>query len=162
MDDFLIMCSATDKNWLEFIAKFKTAYTWAPWQQGDFVHCGIRLIQHEDFSVSLNHSAFGADLVQMDPVQPGDLMSENHVRQAKAILGSVQWRVTQSAPQHAAKLSLLQSLVSSRDGACVEQINKLVREVHQAKHVSIQVQNLGVFDPKQAVFVDRCLTCQSS
>ncbi|CAE7470265.1 unnamed protein product [Symbiodinium sp. CCMP2592] len=153
VDDFLIMGSATDANWLGFLAGFKAAYTWAPWQQGDFVHCGIRLLQHEDWSVTLDHSSFCADLVQMDPGTPGMPLNDNQVRQAKAILGSAQWRVTQSAPHHAAKLSMLQSLLSSRDGACVDQINKLVREIHSSKHISVQVQNLGQFDPKDATFV---------
>ncbi|CAE7725645.1 RE2 [Symbiodinium sp. CCMP2592] len=153
VDDFLIMGSATDANWLRFIAAFKAAYTWAPWQQGDFVHCGIRILQHEDGSMTLDHSGFCADLVQMDPAGPGETMTENQVRQAKAILGSAQWRVTQSAPHHAAKLSYLQTLLSSRSSSCVDQINKLVREIHNAKHISISVQNLGDFDPKTATFV---------
>ncbi|CAE7706187.1 GIP [Symbiodinium sp. CCMP2456] len=153
VDDFLIMGSATDKNWLDFIANFKQAYTWAPWEHSSFSHCGIRLVQHEDWSITMDHSSFCSDLVQMDPVPSGESMDENHVRQAKAILGSVQWRVTQSAPHHAAKLGFLQTLVSSRDGSCVEQINKLVREVHSAKHIGVQVQNLGDFDAKAAVFV---------
>ncbi|CAE7794276.1 RE2 [Symbiodinium sp. CCMP2592] len=153
VDDFLIMGSATDANWLRFIAAFKAAYSWAPWQQGDFVHCGIRILQHEDGSMTLDHSGFCADLVQMDPAGPGETMTENQVRQAKAILGSAQWRVTQSAPHHAAKLSYLQTLLSSRSSSCVDQINKLVREIHNAKHISISVQNLGDFDPKTATFV---------
>ncbi|CAE6970949.1 RE1 [Symbiodinium sp. CCMP2592] len=153
VDDFLIMGSATDANWLNFLAGFKAAYTWAPWQQGDFVHCGIRLLQHEDWSVTLDHSSFCADLVQMDPASSGTPLNDNQVRQAKAILGSAQWRVTQSAPHHAAKLSMLQSLLPSRDGSCVDQINKLVREIHSSKHIAVQVQHLGQFDPKAATFV---------
>ena len=43
----------------------------------------------------------------------------------------MQWRVTQSAPHHAAKLSYLQSFLATKDCKCkaIEMTNKLVREV---------------------------------
>ena len=156
VDDFLVTGSQTDKTWLNFVQGFKSAYKWSPWESHDFQHCGLRVLQHEDCSFTLDHSAFCTELNQMPPADPQqNEMNENQIRQAKAkaILGSVQWRVTQSGPHHAAKLGHLQSLLASRDTSCVEQVNKLVREVQAAKHVGVQVQHLGNFKPSQANFV---------
>ena len=114
----------------------------------------MKVIQHEDFSITLDHSAYCENLTQMEPAAPGqEKMTASQLSQAKAILGSAQWRVTQSGPHHAAKLGYLQSLLATGEVSCVEQINKLVREIRGSRHVGVQVNNLGSLDPKQAVFV---------
>eukprot|EP00439_Symbiodinium_sp_Y106_P041779 s2152_g5.t1 len=153
VDDFLVAGSQTDKTWLNFVQGFRSAYKWSPWESHDFQHCGLRVLQHEDCSFTLDHSVFCAELNQppADPQQT--TMNENQLRQAKAILGSVQWRVTQSGPHHAAKLGHLQSLLASKDISCIDQVNKLVREVQAAKHVGVQVQHLGNCQPSQVHFV---------
>ena len=67
-------------------------------------------------------------------------MTDAEISQARAILGSAQQRVTQTAPFHASKLSMLQSSLSTRDYSLIDQVNKLVREIQAARHVSIKVQ----------------------
>ena len=75
---------------------------------------------------------------------------EEHLSQLHtAILGSLQRRVYQTAPQHAAKLNYLQSLVASEDSSIVEQVNQLAREVYASRSLSVQIQALGADDPEQ-------------
>ena len=38
----------------------KRAYARAPWETQSFEHCGVRLIQHEDYGISLDHASFNA------------------------------------------------------------------------------------------------------
>ena len=87
----------------------------------------------------LDHSAFCQELKQMNPIKDERKLTADEVSQVKAILGSVQWRVYQTAPQHAAKLSYLQSLIASQDASIVEQVNKLVREVYASRSLAVQV-----------------------
>ena len=87
------------------------------------------------------------------PSGPSRTMTDAELSQARAVLGSVQWRVTQSGPHHAAKLGYLQSLLATKDTSCIDQINKLVREVHSSKHLSAQVHNLGDVEAEDLIFV---------
>ncbi|CAE7501659.1 unnamed protein product [Symbiodinium natans] len=135
------------RAWSNFLQGFKGAYEWSPWEYGAFKHCGVQIVQHPDFSVSIDHSSFCSELKQMTPIKETRKLHPEELSQVRAILGSIQWRVYQSAPQHAAKLNYLQSLVAVQDSSMVEQVNKLVREVFAARSLSCQVQALGADNP---------------
>ncbi|CAE7443334.1 RE1 [Symbiodinium sp. CCMP2592] len=154
VDDFLFTGNPNSPTWIRFLKSFEEAYTWSPWEWGSFDFCGLRLTQHGDCSITVDHSAFCRDLTQMPDVKgPSRTMTDGELSQARAVLGSVQWRVTQSGPQHAAKLGHLQSLLSTKDTACISQINKLVREVQSARHLGTHVQNLGDCSAEDLIFV---------
>ncbi|CAE7219859.1 RE1 [Symbiodinium sp. KB8] len=153
VDDFLVVGQASSNVWQTFIHNFKKSYEWSPWESGSFKHCGIQLLQHPDFSITLDHSAFCGELKQMAPIKESRTLTESEIGQVRAILGSVQWRVYQSAPQHAAKLSYLQSLIACKDSSIVDQVNKLIREVYASRSVSVQVQALGASSPDQLCLV---------
>ena len=110
-------------------------------------------MQHPDHSITLDQSAFCQELKQMEPIKESRQLTDAEVSQVRAILGSAQWRVYQSAPQHAAKLNYLQSLIAGRDSSVVEQINKLIREIYASRNLSVQVQSLGVSDPEDLCLV---------
>ncbi|CAE7247758.1 RE1, partial [Symbiodinium sp. CCMP2592] len=154
VDDFLFTGDPSSPTWIRFLKSFEEAYTWSPWEWQSFDFCGLRLTQHGDSSITVDHSAFCRDLTQMPDVKgPSRTMTDGELSQARAVLGSVQWRVTQSGPQHAAKLGHLQSLLSTKDTACISQINKLVREVQSARHLGTHVQNLGDCPAEELIFV---------
>ena len=153
VDDFLMTGCSSSKAWQDFLHGFKNAYEWSPWEHGAFRHCGVNIMQHPDHSVSLDHSSFCQELKQLDPIREERKLTLAEVSQVRAVLGSVQWRVYQSAPQHAAKLNYLQSLIASQDSSIVEQVNKLIREVYSARSLSVQVQSLGAEDPEQLCMI---------
>ncbi|CAE7448471.1 GIP [Symbiodinium sp. CCMP2592] len=102
VDDFLVTGNQEDGTWLKFVQAFKSAYKWSPWQDSDFLHCGLRVIQHEDKSFTLDHSTFSSDLNQMPPADSQQTqMNEN------------------------------------QDVACIEHVNKLVREVHGQGKINV-------------------------
>ena len=153
VDDFLMCGENSSKVWKDFLFAFGKSYEWSPWEYGHFKHCGVSIMQHPDSSISLDHSAFCQELKQMNPIRGERKLTAEEVSQVKAILGSVQWRVYQTAPQHAAKLSYLQSLIASQDPSIVEQVNKLVREVYASRSLGVQVQALGAGDPEDLCMV---------
>ncbi|CAE7230659.1 RE1 [Symbiodinium necroappetens] len=55
VDDFLVAGQASSTVWQTFIHNFKKAYEWSPWESGSFKHCGIHLLQHPDYSITLDH-----------------------------------------------------------------------------------------------------------
>ena len=61
------------------------------------------------------------------------------------MLGAAQWRALQTAPQHAAKVSLLQSMLphalDSKD--VLHQINKLCRELYAQRYISVNIKQLN-------------------
>ncbi|CAE7708420.1 RE2, partial [Symbiodinium microadriaticum] len=153
VDDFLMCGDNSSKVWKDFLFAFGKSYEWSPWEYGHFKHCGVSIMQHPDSSISLDHSAFCQELKQMNPIRGERKLTAEEVSQVKAILGSVQWRVYQTAPQHAAKLSYLQSLIASQDSSIVEQVNKLIREVYASRSLGVQVQALGAGDPEDLCMV---------
>lgn len=106
----------------------------------------------------LDHSKFCEKLEQVDIENiPGrkdnEKATENEISQLRALLGGIQWRVHQTAPQHGAQLSLLQSSMSSASVDILRQANKLAREVFAQRHVPLKVVDLEVNDPKDVVFI---------
>ena len=153
VDDFLMAGNNNSEVWCAFLDSFKKSYEWSPWEYGHFKHCGVQITQHADHSVTLDHSGFCQELKQMNPIRETRKLTSEEVSQVRAILGSVQWRVYQTAPQHAAKLNYLQSLIAAQDSSIVEQVNKLIREVYASRSLSVQVQPLGADDPEQLCLV---------
>ena len=118
VDDILLGGNEDDETWVAFVEAFHASYKWSPWEASDFSHGGVRVMQHEDFSFSLDHSSFCEDLKQIPVPREERPMSDSEVSQVRAVLGSCQWRVYQTGPQHAAKLGYLQSLCATRDPCC--------------------------------------------
>ena len=147
VDDFLLGGVEDEDTWTSFVEAFHASYKWSPWEATDFSHCGVRVVQHDDFSFSLNHSEFCEDLKQIPVPREDRPMSDSEMSQVRAVLGSIQWRAYQSGPQHASKLGYLQSLCATRDSSVILAVNKLVREVHASKRVSVGIQQLGPCDP---------------
>ena len=144
VDDILFCGDEGNEIYCQFLHDLHQAYSWSPWESDNFSHCGVRIQQFADASILLDHSEFCSELMQM-PSRSKDDDSEltaQEISQARAILGSIQWRASQTAPQHSAKVSYLLSMLATKKGEVVEMVNKLVREVHLARHISVKIQQL--------------------
>ncbi|CAJ1414285.1 unnamed protein product, partial [Effrenium voratum] len=69
-------------------------------------------------------------------------VTEKERSQLRGLLGALQWRCYNTAPQHAARLSLIQSEVNTATIATVKAMNKLLREVQQQRQISVKVNAL--------------------
>ncbi|OLP81054.1 Copia protein [Symbiodinium microadriaticum] len=154
VDDILFCGDEGSELYCQFLHDLHQAYSWSPWESDNFSHCGVRVQQFADASILLDHSEFCSELVQM-PSRSKDDDSEltaQEISQARAILGSIQWRASQTAPQHSAKVSYLLSMLATKKGEVVDMVNKLVREVHLARHVAVKIQQLEC-DPAHMILV---------
>ena len=80
-------------------------------------------------------------------------LAAEELHPARAVLGAVQWRVYQTAPQHAAKLGYFQSMLTKGDRSMLEGINKMVREVHAQKELGLHVYQLNAERDSDLVLV---------
>ena len=144
VDDILMAGNEQEKKWVEFLHRLHGSYQWAPWETDQFTHCGLGLQQLYDDSVMISHEEYCSNISQIDARAKGDdePLREDELSQLRAVHGAIQWRVTQSAPHHAAKLSYLQSFLATKDHKAIELTNKLVREVHSSRHLSVGVHQL--------------------
>ena len=153
VDDILMAGDESHAEWVEFIHRLHSSYQWAPWETDQFTHCGLGIQQLYDDSVMINHEEYCANISQMEGRAKHDdgPLRDEELSQLRAIHGAIQWRVTQSAPHHAAKLSYLQSFLATKDCKAIEMTNKLVREVHAGRHLSVNVHQLDCAPEKLVV-----------
>ena len=154
VDDILFCGDEGSELYCQFLHDLHQAYSWSPWESDNFSHCGVRVQQFADASILLDHSEFCSELVQMPSRSKNDdsELTAQEISQARAILGSIQWRASQTAPQHSAKVSYLLSMLATKKGEVVDMVNKLVREVHLARHVAVKIQQLEC-DPAHMILV---------
>lgn len=158
VDDFLFAGAEDHPDYARALTQIFEVFTWTPWEVDTFDHCGVKVTQQANGQCILDHSKFCEKLEQVDIENvPGrkdnGKATENEISQLRALLGGVQWRVHQTAPQHGAQLSLLQSSMSSATVEILRQANKLAREVFAQRHVPLKIVDLEVNDPKDIVFV---------
>ena len=154
VDDFYMVGEDGSAVWNSFLQRFKEKYRWSPWECDSFEHCGVHLHQTASKEIVLDHAKFCTGIQQIsvttkDPKMPA---TPEEVEQLRAVLGAAQWRVVQSAPQHGARLSQLQSRITRADGQTLAEANKLVREIYNTRMVSPKTQDLDC-NPEEVEFV---------
>ena len=155
VDDFIVTGNENSELWYDTLTKFHGALSWSPWESDPYLHCGIEVHQQANYSFSFDHSQYAAQIKQIDVDKHSSEVTPQELSQARAVLGSIQWRVSQTAPQHASRLSLLQSQLpcSKHSKEILHQINKLVREVCAQKHLSVRVQQLEAVKDEDLVMI---------
>lgn len=153
VDDFIVTGDETNEAWLQSLRDLHASLKWSPWECDPYEHCGINLCQKNDFSFVSDHSSYCSQIKQIDVDKTKDMITAEEMSQARAVLGGIQWRVQQTGPQHAAKLSLLQSALPNGSKDVLFQINKLVREVYANKEFSVAVNQLDAVDDQDLLMV---------
>lgn len=158
VDDFLFAGNESHPDYARALTQIYETFTWTPWEVDTFDHCGVKVTQQGNGQCILDHSKFCEKLEQVDIEniagrKDNEKATENEISQLRALLGGIQWRVHQTAPQHGAQLSLLQSSMSSASVDILRQANKLAREVFAQRHVPLKVVDLEVNEPKDVVFI---------
>ena len=142
VDDFLILGDESNAKWCKFIEDFHKSMKWSPWEVAPFQHCGVQLSQGASGNWTLSQREFCEGLNQVEEDGQGKDLTDNEIRQCRAVLGSAQWRVYQTAPHHAAKLSHLQSLLPKGDRSTLKEVNKFVRELYGQRDVTLEMHDL--------------------
>ena len=158
VDDFLFAGASEHPMFQKAMNEIFQAYKWSDWEVDSYMHCGVQVIQDHGGAVTLNHSEYCTTIepiVFKDRHENSDVSPEEK-QQLRGALGGLQWRVYQSAPQHAARLSALQSQISKPTISTLRETNKLIREVYNNRHVSLKYHKLSVEHMRDVVFVAWC------
>ena len=155
VDDFIVTGNESNELWMKTLTTFHQALKWSPWEPDPYIHCGVEGHQQANYGFNLSHEQYASQIKQIEIDKSCSHVTPSELSQAKAVLGAIQWRVSQTAPQHAAKLSLLQSMLphgkESKD--VLVQINKLVREVFAQRGLSVKVQQLEAASDSELVII---------
>ncbi|CAE8626358.1 unnamed protein product [Polarella glacialis] len=158
VDDFLITGDEQSPDWLKVVRAFYDAYKWTPWEVNTFGHCGVDVTQglNRGFVLSQADYVNNIDQIELTPerrVETSASITEAERSEMRAVLGAVQWKVYQTGPQHSAQLSLLQSSITLATVQTLLDVNKLVREVHSYKHLTLKIHPLCLPDEDELLFV---------
>ena len=156
VDDFMISGDSEEPHWQQTLERFKKAFQRSPWETTPFCHCGVNISQGADWSFTLDHHDFCEELMQITVETDVPEQTAKETSQARALLGAMQWRALQTAPQHSAKVSMLQSALPRGGKDVLHQINKLCREVHHQRFLSVSTRQLGASSVDDIGFV--CFT----
>eukprot|EP00439_Symbiodinium_sp_Y106_P084240 s635_g25.t1 len=131
VDDILMAGDESRPEWVEFVRRLHGSYQWAPWETDRFTHCGLDIQQLFDDTVMINHDEYCSNISQMNARSKGDEspLREEELSQLRAIHGAIQWR----------------------DCKAIDLTNKLVREVHASRHLSVNVHQLDCPPEKMVV-----------
>ena len=159
VDDFLLIGGQHDPLWQTFLQNFHESLRWSPWEVGPFTHCGVLLEQDAHGHWHLTQEEFCKGLSQVEEDGKTKDLTPNEQHQCRAVLGAAQWRCYQTAPQHCAKLSHLQSMIARGDRTTLKDINKFVREIYHQANTKISVFNLHASEDDEIVLLgwsERC------
>jgi len=153
VDDFLLIGGQHDPLWQTFLQNFHESLRWSPWEVGPFTHCGVLLEQDAHGHWHLTQEEFCKGLSQVEEDGKTKDLTPNEQHQCRAVLGAAQWRCYQTAPQHCAKLSHLQSMIARGDRTTLKDINKFVREIYHQANTKISVFNLHASEDDEIVLL---------
>ena len=156
VDDFLFAGDDSSPQWRNAIQALFDAYSWSDWEIDSYMHCGVHVQQVPTGETVLNHADFVHQIEQIrvdSSRSDKDDITDLEKQQLRGALGALQWRVYQTAPQHGARLSFLQSQISRPSVGTLRECNKLIREVWAGRNVGLRYQSLGVTNLAAVQFV---------
>lgn len=156
VDDFLMVGDETDSRWTKFLDEFHQSMRWSPWEVAPMNHCGIQMEQFSDGSWKLTQAEFCSGINQVVRSGKQKEISEEERHQCRAVLGAAQWRVYQTGPHHAAKLSHLQSMLPRGSAEVINDINKFVRELHGQRDLGLKIHQLAATSDEDLAVVAWC------
>ena len=162
VDDFLIAGRDNDPRWQEAKRKLINLYSWGKWEKRIFHLCGVRYRQFKDFSISMDQEEYTMSLNEANFQLPPDLKKQEIHRKLdgkglkclRAINGSLQWLVTNSRPDLAARVSLSASATSNPTYGDLQSANKLIRQAQRYKEIPINIPSIPIDRLTMGTFTD--------
>ena len=133
VDDFLISGN-TGPEWLQIVETLLTAFRWTPWEEKTFKQCGILIEQLPDGSIVQHQEEYLSALeeISLDTNRSKMLstnVTESERTQLRALLGGLQWLVTQTRVDAMIDVNLLQSCVTTATVETLLAANKILRKL---------------------------------
>ena len=154
VDDFPIAGDESSALWKRVVENLLAAFRWTPWEEGTFKQCGVKIQQMDHGSIVQDQEEYLQQIeeIQLDPQrakQGSSLVTEPERSELRALLGALQWLVTQSRPDASVDVSLIQSEVTKATVATIHTANKIVRKIKAHGVTKLFTRKLG----KQPVLV---------
>ena len=129
VDDFLIIGDHQNSDFMKIRSQIKNMYRWGEWQKGTFTLCGVRITQKLDFSFTMDQARFVHESLSCIELNKGPerKATEKEISQLRGAHGGLQWKVTQTGPQFAASLSLLQGQITTATTKTIKETNDLIK-----------------------------------
>ena len=129
VDDFLIIGNHHNPEFMKLRGQIKDMYRWGEWQKGTFTLCGVRITQRLDFGFTMDQARFVHESLSCIELSKGPerKATEKEVSQLRGAHGGLQWKVTQTGPQFAAGLSLLQGQITTATTKTIKETNDLIK-----------------------------------
>ena len=142
VDDFLI--AGDSSEWDKLVEVLLAAFRWTPWEEKSFKQCGIFVEQQPDGSIIQHQEEYLAAVGEIDiPPEHAKMLNspvtETERTQLRALLGALQWLVTQTRVDGMIDVNLLQSCVSNATVETLQSANKVLRKLRQGPPVCLTV-----------------------
>ena len=134
VDDFLFGGVPGGQVHRNLMEKIKKHFSWGSWESSCFTQCGIRIQQHEDFSITLEQHEYVKDIDEIKISRDRERQREHPLtdyekHQLRAVLGSLSWYTGQTGFMYAADVGLLLSSIAHGTVNEIVKTNKLVRDI---------------------------------
>lgn len=158
VDDFLFGGESDHPAWQKALSTIYSSYQWSDWEVDCYQHCGVSPTQQSNGNITLSQADYCStfDQITIKSKDHHRTISDEEKQQLRGVLGALQWRVYQTAPQHGARLSALQSQLACPTGPTINTLleaNKLVKEVYAQRHLNLQYRKLDVKSLEDVTFI---------
>ena len=161
--DFLIVGDANSQFHNQYRKRVWDSFRWSPWKEKEFTMTGIDVCQLADHSIVLSQNKYldTVEEIRVGRDRPKDAKAHpGEVTALRAVTGALQWKATQTGPQLAATLSLLQSETAEATVETLHKANKFLRLAKLQGHQGIRLHHfpgLKAEDLIQAQWTDGAL-----
>ena len=136
VDDFLIAGNKESAYWQQCHEALMAAFRWTPLEKNCFKQCGVNITQNEDGSVTQEQDEYLSSMGEIEiskerASQMTAPVTEQERTELRALLGGLQWLVTQSRVDGAIDVNLLQSCVTTATVETLLAANKVLRKLRQ-------------------------------
>ena len=148
-----------DEYFHQQLDQLKNVLPFGSFKQRRFVFTGIQLEQHPDFSVSCSQAEYVRNIPAIEigrsrRNQPESSITEDELSKLRGLIGSLQYAVTNTRPDMAAKLGEVQTQVGRATINTLLLANKVLREAQSESAVKVCFRHIPVAEVTHVSFGD--------
>ena len=159
--------AAGDATFEGAIQRLEQKYPFGSKKEGAFCFTGIQLQQMGDSSIHLDQTKYVEDIpaIEIDRsrrLQGEQLVNEKERQQLRGLIGSLQYAASNTRPDVSARLSFLQSRITT---ACVRDLldaNRLLHDAKQHKDTKLVIKPIPLDDVRFVSFSDASFATRSN
>lgn len=148
-----------DSYFHEQMQKLRKKLPFGSFKQRKFVFTGIQLEQLPDFSIMCSQADYirqipGIDIGRSRRQQPDSPINDHELSKLRGIIGSLQYAVTHTRPDIAAKLGEVQTQIAKATVSTLLLANKVLREAQNESDVRIGFRSIPLEELTHVSFGD--------